>query len=113
LVALASTGCSVLLTTKAPSQADLPAPSAPIQCTSSRAAPIVDAALAALEAARTAVDLSVDESKYRGAPLGRNASAGFGIGLGTIFAASAVYGFVVTARCDAVKQSRGAESRGE
>jgi hypothetical protein len=68
-------------------------------CTSSRAAPALDVIIASLQAGRTIYAFSKTDSDYSGIFLTRNSDIAFGIGLTTIFAVSALYGFVATGTC--------------
>lgn len=97
-----SSGCSLLFV-KAPPAAVPQLDAAPTEdCTSSRAAPILDTIFAGLEAARTGVALAVDDSVYDSPnqPLSRGADVALGVGFTALFLGSAIYGYLTTARCD-------------
>ena len=68
-------------------------------CTSSRVAPALDVIIASLQAGRTIYAFSKSDSDYRGMLLPRSGDIAFGIGLTTVFALSAIYGFVATGTC--------------
>src|SRR5262245_59968727 len=95
-------GCSFLFTTKAPSDVELAQTPGPVQCTTSRAAPIVDTIIGGLEVVRTGVALNATDSDYINSPINRSADIAFGIGFASLFVASAIYGYSVTGHCDAV-----------
>ena len=68
-------------------------------CTSSKAAPIIDTVIGGYQVVRTAVALSAEDSDYGSYPISRGADIAFGLGLSTLFIASAVYGFSTTGDC--------------
>jgi len=100
VVALACSGCSFIFV-HPPHHADDQLTGVPGRCTSSPAAPIVDAAIGTLEVVRTSIAVSNEESAYQGAPISRNADIGFGVGFATLFLASSIYGFYETSQCHA------------
>src|SRR5262245_19334613 len=100
----ATSGCSLLFTSKAPDHAERIPPGMPVTCATSRAAPIVDTVIAGLETVRTVLAITAKDSVYSGAPISREADVGIGLGLTTLFAVSAVYGYSVTSECDHLKQ---------
>lgn len=106
LVLVASSGCSFLFTTQAPSNVDLARTPGPVECTSGRAAPIVDTILATLEVAGIGLAATQPDSYYADYPISRSTDIALGAGWASLFTASAIYGYVVTARCSAVKQER-------
>src|SRR5689334_10820618 len=85
---MTSLGCSFLFTTKTPDHPEHIPPTMPLQCTTTRAAPIVDTVIAGLEAVRTVVALNAKESDYTGSTIDRSSDIGFGVGLTALFAAS-------------------------
>ncbi|HYQ45368.1 MAG TPA: hypothetical protein VER11_25455 [Polyangiaceae bacterium] len=92
-------GCSFLFTT-APKHAEPPpAEYVPSECTSSKAAPVVDTVIAGLEGIRTGYALSADQSAYEKAPISRGADIAFGLGFLALFTASAIYGYSITGQC--------------
>jgi hypothetical protein len=96
-------GCSVLFTTSPPSDAERLPAGAPIECTTTKAAPIVDSVLAGLQVARVGLAAAADDSVYRDAPISREADIGIGVAMATLFLSSAVYGYSVTGRCADLK----------
>jgi len=95
-------GCSFLFVSPPPSNAGRAGSVRsiePVKCTSSKAGPVVDTVIAGLEAVRTGLALGADDSAYKDVPISHGADIGFGIGLFTLFAASAAYGYVVTGNC--------------
>jgi hypothetical protein len=95
-------GCSFLFVSPPPSNAGYAGSVRaiePVRCTSSKAGPVVDTVIAGLEAVRTGVALAADDSAYKDFPISRGADIGLGIGLFSLFAASAAYGYVVTGNC--------------
>jgi hypothetical protein len=99
-------GCSFLFTTKAPSDAELARTPGPVECTTTRAAPIVDTVIAGLEVARVGVAANASDSDYSNAAFDRKTDIAFGVGFAALYTASAVYGYTVTARCSTVKEAR-------
>lgn len=94
-------GCSFLFTTAPKGPASVPeqAQYAPQECTTSKAAPIVDTAIATFQAVRTGLALAADDSVYENAPISRGTDVAFGLGFLALFGASAIYGFYVTGEC--------------
>jgi len=92
-------GCSFLFTT-APKHAEPPpAEYVPNECTTSKAAPVVDTVIAGLEGIRTGYALTADPSAYDKAPISRGVDIAFGIGFLALFTASAIYGYSITSEC--------------
>jgi len=98
VVALACSSCSFIFV-HPPHHADDQLTGVPRHCTSSPAAPIVDAAIGTLQVVRTGLALSNDESAYQGQPISRSADIGFGVGFAALFLASSIYGFYETSQC--------------
>ena len=95
-------GCSFVFVTAPPAQhAELHS----FQCTTSRVAPVVDTVIAGLETIRTGIAIAAKESDYQDFPISRGADIGFGVGLTTLFAAAAIYGYNVTADCEDAKEA--------
>jgi len=95
-------GCSFLFTTApktVPAHAESVSEYEPSNCTTSKAAPIVDTVIAGLEGVRTGIALAADKSVYANAPISREADIAFGLGFLALFTASAIYGFSVTGAC--------------
>jgi len=92
-------GCSFLFTT-APKHAEPPpAEYVPHECTTSKAAPIIDTVIAGLEGIRTGYALAADQSAYEQAPISRGADIALGLGFLALFSASAIYGYSITSEC--------------
>jgi hypothetical protein len=68
-------------------------------CSSSKAAPVVDTVVAGLETVRTVYALSAENSAYDHLPISRGADIALGLGLTALFTASAVYGYGATSEC--------------
>jgi hypothetical protein len=100
-------GCSfIFVDTPPPRYAEAPpAPSEPIACTSSVAAPVVDTVIGAFEVIRTGFALSASDSAYTNYPISRGADIGFGMAFASLFAASAIYGYINTSRCADLKEN--------
>jgi hypothetical protein len=100
-------GCSFIFVDTPPARyAEAPpSPSEPIKCTSSVAAPVVDTVLGAFEVVRTGFALSASDSTYTNYPISRSADIGFGMAFASLFAASAIYGYINTSRCDDLKEN--------
>ncbi len=102
----ACSGCSFLFTTKAPSQPERLPPNERIECTSSKAAPVIDTIVGGLEVVRTGVALGADDSDYRNVAISREADIALGVAFSALFISSAAYGYTVTSRCSALKEDR-------
>lgn len=72
-------------------------------CTTSAAAPVVDAVVASLQAIRIGFAALADDSVYRDFPISRGADIAIGAALTVAFAASAGHGFSATAECSELK----------
>jgi hypothetical protein len=95
-------GCSFLFVHSPPAQhAQLHY----FDCTSSKAAPVIDTVVAGLEAVRTGVAISASEGDYAGYPISRGADIGFGLGLTALFTAAAIYGYNATGDCADAKEA--------
>jgi hypothetical protein len=81
-------------------------PSKPVECTTSKMAPVFDTLFAGLELVRTGVALSADDYDYRDFPISRGADIAFGVGFTGLFAASAGYGYATTSKCQSVKEQQ-------
>jgi hypothetical protein len=93
-------GCSFLFTT-APKRAESPTEFASNKCTTSKAAPIVDTLIAGYQSVRSVYAMTADKSAYEDAPISREVDIAAGVGLFTLFTASAIYGYYVTGQCSA------------
>ena len=98
--ALTCTGCSLLFTKKAPDSIENVPVTAPVRCTSSVWAPVIDSLVGSFQVVRTGMAISNDESDYpANATLTREADIALGASLAAVFLSSAVYGYVVTDEC--------------
>ena len=105
-------GCSYIFVSGKPSNAESLPPSEPVECTSSKVAPVLDTVFAGLEVVRTGYALSQTEADYRGQQLSRGADIGFGAAFVALFASSAIYGYLKTGSCaDAKEQQRQVRQR--
>jgi hypothetical protein len=102
LLGLASSGCSILFTRRAPAGAA--DGDEPPECTSSVAAPVLDTAMTAVQVARVFYAAQATDYDYRGFPIDRRADLGIGVGLMALFGVSAAYGFATTSTCRRVKK---------
>lgn len=99
-------GCSALFTTAPPGATDPPVPlDQPVPCSGSVAPPLVDTAVAALQAARVVYAAQAKDYEYRDYPINRTADLSIGAGLLTVFTISAFYGFATTSECREAKRS--------
>jgi heme/copper-type cytochrome/quinol oxidase subunit 3 len=97
---LSTTGCSFLFVkpTKEPK---------PRECTSSRAAPIVDTLVGTYELVGAGVAAQSRDEDYEGEELRtRQSDMLFGATLGALFVSSAIYGYVHTADCSKAKSEK-------
>jgi hypothetical protein len=78
----------------------------PRECTSSRAAPIVDTLVGTYELVGAAVAAQSRDEDYEGEIRTRQSDLLFGATLGALFMSSAIYGFVHTADCSNVKSEK-------
>jgi len=101
---LSCTGCSFLFVRGKPANVEAMPPSEPVECTTSKASPILDTVFAGLEVARTGYALSRTDSDYSGSQLTRGADIGLGVGFVALFASSAIYGYVKTGSCADAKE---------
>jgi hypothetical protein len=101
---LSCSGCSFLFVRGKPANVEALPPSEPVECTTSKASPILDTVFAGLEVARTGYALSRTDSDYSGSQLTRGADIGLGVGFVALFASSAIYGYVKTGSCADAKE---------
>jgi len=101
---LSCSGCSFLFVRGKPANVEALPPSEPVECTTSKASPILDTVFAGLEVARTGYAVSRSDSDYHGAQLTRGADIGLGLGFVALFASSAIYGYVKTGSCADAKE---------
>lgn len=66
--------------------------------------PIVDSALAAYQLAGVGYAASVDESRYRGYPIGKREDMALGAAFAAAFLGSAAYGYVSAASCRRIQR---------
>lgn len=111
LFGILSSGCSFLFVTSPPANVEKLPLSEPVECTTSDAAPLIDAAIAGLQVLRTAYALSASDSDYSGAPISREADAAFGVALTGVFTVAAAYGFSTTGECSDAKADRARRRR--
>jgi hypothetical protein len=76
-----------------------PPPYVSLQCTSGKAAPVIDTLIAGYQVVRTGVALSASDASYSGQPINREADIVLGLAFVTLFTASSVYGFRHTGEC--------------
>jgi hypothetical protein len=107
LLLAAQPGCSLIFVT--PPRSDGRIVQRPKDCTSSKAAPIVDSIIGGLQVARTGLAVAADDSDYSDAPISREADIGLGVAFTTLFVGSAVYGFLQTGHCQSLRDAE--ESR--
>jgi hypothetical protein len=93
-------GCSFVFVSGPPDHPEKLPPQMPLDCTTSRAAPILDGVFAGYETFRTTYALTRKESEYRDFPISRGADIGIGIGLTALFVVSMAYGFTATNDCE-------------
>lgn len=98
-------GCSLVFVRGAPEGAARYPPTVPVECTSSRWAPIVDTVFAGLGGLATTMAAVAPESAFEG-----GASRGTVLGLygaqAALYAASAIHGYSSTAECRELQQQR-------
>jgi hypothetical protein len=97
--------CSFIFVKGAPASVEKLPPTERVECTSSKVAPVVDTLIAGYQVFRTGYALSRSDADYTGEPIKRNADIGFGVGLAALFAASSIYGYVVTGQCSEAKEA--------
>jgi hypothetical protein len=70
-----------------------------LNCTSSKAAPVIDTVVGAFQAVRTGYAIQSTNGDYVGQPISREADILLGAGLFALFVGSAIYGFDSTDQC--------------
>jgi hypothetical protein len=98
-LALACPGCSFIFVSGPPANVEKLSPTKPIRCTTSRAAPALDAVITGFEVVRTLIALGASDATYANAPISRTADIGLGLALSGLFAVSMGYGFATTSDC--------------
>jgi hypothetical protein len=106
VLGLASSGCSFIFVTPPPSQVEQPVPHPNTDCTSGRAAPIIDGLITGYELVRTGYAAS-GGGDYAGAPINRQTDALLGAAFAALFLASTIYGTVNTSSCKRLKEGPG------
>jgi hypothetical protein len=96
---LTCAGCSFTFVTPPPSRSAGSEPRPNVECTTSNVAPIVDSVVTSYETFRVAYAAFGPDSAYRDSPIPRDADLALGVAFGGAFLASAIYGYVNTARC--------------
>jgi len=101
LVALSSTGCSLLFVNEPPSPRPGSLAPAAAECTSSQVAPVLDTIFTGLEATRVVYAASADDSVYKNPnqPLSRGTDVALGLGFTALFLGSSLYGYAATRNC--------------
>lgn len=101
---LLSCGCSPTFMTPPPSGGAAGVARPNVDCTTSYAWPVVDTVLAAYQLGGVAYAATLDDSRYDGYPISRQADMAIGAGLGAVFVASATYGYIAASRCRRIRQ---------
>ncbi len=97
-------GCSLVFVEPPPKVAEGSRP-APVDCTTSKAAPALDSIAAGLEVVRMAYAASADDKDYKDFPISREADIALGLTFATLFAGSAIYGYTKTSTCRKTKHA--------
>lgn len=105
-VLVACPGCSLIFVKGPPEQPEKVPANVPIDCTSSRFAPVLDSLVGGYQVFRTGFALTAPDSAYSGSALNRPADIAIGLGLTALFVGSAVYGYSNTSKCDAANEIR-------
>jgi hypothetical protein len=99
LFGLLSTGCSFLFVQAPPANARKLPPSEPLVCTTSKAAPTIDALVTGFQVIRTVYAMNADNGDYSGFPISRTADIVLGAALTTTFLVSSMYVYATTGEC--------------
>jgi hypothetical protein len=102
-IGVSCTGCSFIFVNGPPEHVEQPVAHSHADCTSGKAAPIIDSIITGYELIRTAYAATASSRSYSGAPLSREADITLGAGFAGLFLASSIYGFVSTSRCSRLK----------
>jgi hypothetical protein len=97
-----ATGCSFVFASEPEPPPRHRPPPAP-ECSTSRAAPIVDTVIAGYELYRTGVAIDASNADYADAEITRGDDITLGVALTALFALSALYGYRTTSDCDDAK----------
>jgi hypothetical protein len=97
-------GCSPTFMTPPPSGGAAGVARPNVDCTTSYAWPVVDTVLAAYQLGGAVYAATLDDSRYDGYPISRQADVAIGAGLGAVFVASATYGYIAASRCRRIQQ---------
>jgi hypothetical protein len=93
--------------TPPPAVVNRPEPHPQSDCTSSRLAPVADALLTGYETFRVVYAAQASDQDYEDVPIGRKTDLWLGVGWGAVFLSSAIYGAVMTSRCQRLKEGPG------
>jgi hypothetical protein len=74
-----------------------------VDCTSGKAAPVLDTLGAGFEVVRSGVAIAAHDSAYESYPISRTADIAIGVGLAAVLTASAIYGYSNTSECARAK----------
>lgn len=108
-----SSGCSFLFVKGPPDNVGKLPAKAPVECTTSELAPLVDLAVTGFQVVRTIYAVRQSDSDYRDFPISRKADIAFGVGFSTVFALSAIHGFTETTACTEAKAAAVARRKRE
>ncbi|AKU95368.1 hypothetical protein AKJ09_02032 [Labilithrix luteola] len=97
-----SSGCSFLFVKGPPDNVEKLPAKAPVECTTSQLAPVVDVLVTTFQVVRT-IHTASPKSDYRNFPISRRTDMAFGIGFSAAFGLSAIYGFAKTDACEDAK----------
>lgn len=98
VLGLANSGCSFIFVTPPPAHAEQ-ASNRTADCSTSRAAPVVDGIITGYQVVRTIYATQAPDGTYQGAPISRGADIGLGLSFTALFLASTIYGAVNTSEC--------------
>lgn len=104
-MAVSSAGCSLIFV-KPPPRVDAGTiDTGTRRCTTSKVAPVLDTLFTGLEGARIVYAATASDSVYKDSqPFGRSTDIALGAAFAALFLSSAIYGYVSTAKCSALKQ---------
>jgi hypothetical protein len=96
-------GCSFIFVNSPPEHVQQPVAHPNADCTSSKAAPIIDSIITGYQLVRVAYGATASSAAYYGSPISREADITLGVGFAALFLASSIHGFVSTSRCARLK----------